>query len=205
MTTIIAVTFRQGTDVQQVIGLENNKRRCISAILILLDIQQIQLGVSPEVSNAFGKFIVHSQQIVPHPPSFLRHFIHRMYIQEFLICIIKTDTDAAGQRYFRPFHRGIPCILWKYFIQFLGDGRIQNHPASLGYRTYIPKEFFQHRFLAMIHHIVRCQTKGMQSMLYRIIQRKLGGEIVDACRQVGGLQRHILHLLTGNPFQKFAQ
>ena len=128
-----------------------------------------------------------------------------MDIQELLIGILKRHTNSTGQCNFRPFHRGIRQFLGKNPVQFLWNGRIKNHPTSLGHRTDIPKKLLPHRLLPMVHHIVGSQAKSMQGMLEGIFQAKLGGQVIDAGRQVGRLQGHILHLLTGYPLEAFTQ
>ena len=116
VTTIIPITFRQRTDVYQIIRFKDNKRRGIGSVFIEFHIQQVQLGMSPKVENTFGKLIIHSQLIVSDFPIFFRHFIDWMNIQELIISIIKADTDSTDKFNFLPFHRRFPLLFGEHFI-----------------------------------------------------------------------------------------
>ena len=205
MTPIIPITFRQRTDVYQVIRFKNNERRGIGTVLIQTDIQEVELGMPPKIRYSIGKLLIEANQIISHLPTFLRHFIHGMNIQELVIGSLKANPNPTNCFQFRPFHRSFPRFLREKFIQFFRDRNLQNSLISLDYRTDIAKKLIYHRLLAPVHHVIGGKAKCMQGVLDGIFQRELCGQIIDACRQVGGLQRYILHPFTGYPFERLAQ
>ena len=161
--------------------------------------------MSPKVYNPLRKFIVNTQLIISHSPTFFRNFIYRMDIKKLLISMVETDTNPTERFHFRPFHRSFPHSPRQELIQFFGYRSIEYPLISIRHRTGIPKKLIRHRFLPTVHHIIGSQTESMQGILASLFQRKLNGKIVDACRQVGRLKTHILHLLTGNPLKRFTQ
>ena len=138
MTSIIPITFRQRTDIYQIVRFQYNERRRIGTILILLDIQQIQLGMLPKLSHPFRKLFVHSQHIITNPPRFIRDFINGVNIKELLISIFKTDTKPTGKYIFPLFHRSFLYLLRENVFQFFRYGSRKDECISIGHRTKIP-------------------------------------------------------------------
>ena len=60
MTSIIPITFRQCTNVHQIVWLKNNKRRRISSVVIPFHIQKVQLSMTPILLYSFREFIIYS-------------------------------------------------------------------------------------------------------------------------------------------------
>ena len=205
MTTIIPITFRQRTDIYQIVRFQYNERRRIGTILILLDIQQIQLGMLPKVGHPFRKLFVHSQHIITNPPRFIRDFINGVNIKELLISIFKTDTKPTGKYNFLPFHRSFLHLLRENVFQFFRYGSRKDTGISIGHRTKIPQEFLSNRFFPMIHHLVTSQSERMQGIRHGMVERELCGHIVDTGSQVRGLQTDILHLLADDTFKRSTQ
>ena len=67
MMPILPETFCQRTDVEQIIRLQNYERRRKHTRFINRHIQQINLGMPPQQTASFCKFVIDLRHIIAHP------------------------------------------------------------------------------------------------------------------------------------------
>ena len=161
MAAIILVTFRQWTDIYQIIRFQYDKRRGINSIPIYRNIQQIKLGISPKFLYGFFKFMIYTGFIINNPYRFISYYIYRMYIQIGIIGIIKAYTDAADVFHLFFFPWRCYFLLGKNWEQLQWNILCKHLPICVCHCTQITQELFFYRRLTMVQNIIGSQTKGM--------------------------------------------
>ena len=82
MMAILLETFGQRTDIDQVVGFENDERRSQYALLVDYHIQQIDLRMTPQQGTGLTELIVDIGHVVAHLEPLVRKGVKRLYIEK---------------------------------------------------------------------------------------------------------------------------
>ena len=144
MMTILPETFGQGTDVDEIVGFENDEHGSEYPLGINVHIEQVELGMAPKQLASGIKLLVDIGHVVANLPVvvLLIHAVGGTHVEKLLIGIFERHTHLfhpTGSR--RPLYPG-GILTGQELIEFGWNIYLKNTTQQEGHALDITQQMF---------------------------------------------------------------
>ena len=193
MVPVVLEAFGQRTDVDQIVGLQDDERGCQHSLLVHHHIQQVELRMAPQQFTRLPELFVHVGHVVAHLEPFVCQGVEGLYIEVGVVSVLKAHAHALHAASHGHHHVG-GVGAWQEAVEGVGDILVRQKLDEESQRLHVAQQIVAHRLFFAIEHTIGRQAKSVQAVLLYNRKADFRRHVADAGGKVGHLQTAVRHL-----------